>query len=123
VSAVALTIVGGYAVWTTYQLSKTETKLAQAKQLQQDAEIARDLAINANKTNQDTIDKLQKEKMDIEKSIAALEADRRRNAKIIGDLSITIRGMAADPANQVTLSPVLRETIRQIQANRQGAAK
>jgi septal ring factor EnvC (AmiA/AmiB activator) len=122
-AAAALILLGAYAGWAQLKLSRAEVKVAQAEQLVQEANTARDLALAANQTNQDTIDRLQKEKLDIERSLAALEADRRRNAKVISDLSATIQAMAADPANQAPLSPVLRETVRQIQLNRQGGAK
>lgn len=123
--AAVLTFVAlaAYTGWVQLKLSRTEAKVARAEQLTQEANTARDLALAANKTSQETIDKLQQEKADIEKSLVALEADRRRNAKVIGDLSATIRTMATDPANQAPLSPVLKETVKQIQANRQGGAK
>lgn len=122
-SAAAVIALGAYAGWTQLKLSRAEVKVAQAEQLVQEANTARDLALAANQTTQETIAKLQQEKADIERSLAALEADRRRNAKVIGDLSTTIRSMSSDPVNQQQLSPVLKETIRQIQANRQGGAQ
>lgn len=122
-AVIALALLGTYAGWTQLKLSRAEVKVAQSEKLVQEANTARDLALAANKTSQDTIAKLEQEKVDIERSLAALDADRRRNAKVIGDLSTTIRSMASDPANQQQLSPVLKETIRQIQANRQGGAQ
>ena len=122
-AVLAFAALAAYTGWVQLKLSRTEAKVARAEQLTKEANTARDLALAANKTSQETIDKLQQEKADIEKSLVALEADRRRNAKVIGDLSATIRTMATDPANQAPLSPVLKETVKQIQANRQGGAK
>jgi len=117
-SLVALVVVGSFAGWTYLKLQKAEKEKVEALAARDEAATARDKAIEANKTNLDTIDQLMMEKLDIEKSLASLEADRRRNQQIINNLSSSIKAMAADPANQAKLSPVLKATVDAIQKQR-----
>ena len=73
-----------------------------------------------DKTNLATIDQLQLEKADIQASLNALEADKRKNQQVINNLSAAIRAGASDPANKVALSPVLKSTVDAIQRQRAG---
>ena len=119
ISLAAILAIGSYAGWTWYKLQRAETKIVNIESDLRQTEAARDAAINANRTNLETIDQLMLEKMAIEKSLSQLESDRRRNQQLINNLSASIRAMAADPANQVELSPVLKQTVESIQRQRQ----
>lgn len=126
VAALVIAVVGS---WGGLQYVKVKEAQAEALRFQaerDEAAVARDRAIEANKTNQATIDQLQQEKADIQASLNALEADKRRNQQVISNLSAAIRAGANDPANKVALSPVLKSTVDAIQrqrAAREGGAK
>lgn len=114
VAAVAITV-----GWLFYQNVSLKDDLVQSKQdiIQLQANL--NSAIAANKENEATIDALQLEKALINESLKSLEEARRRDSQVIGTLSATIRAQAANPANQVPLSPVLKDTVREIQQQRQ----
>jgi uncharacterized protein (DUF3084 family) len=131
---IALVIaLGGWAGYQKYQIheigKERDTAQQEAKSAKDErdlAALARDAAIAANVSNQQVIAELQKEKADIQTSLNNLDADRRRNQATIASLSASIKALAKDPANQVTLSPVLKVTVQEIQAERarrQGEAK
>lgn len=117
-AAIAIAAVGAWGGWQYVKLQKATTEAAQMKTQRDEAARARDEAIAANQVNQDTIDKLQQEKADIQASLNALEEDKRRNQKIINNLSAAIRAGANNPENQVKLSPVLKATVDAIQKQR-----
>jgi chromosome segregation ATPase len=119
ISIAAVLAIGSYAGWTLLQLQRAEAKVVQAESARAQAIESMNRAIEANRVNQDTIDQLVLEKAAIEKSLSQLEADRRRNQQLINNLSASIRAMATDPANQVELRPVLKQTIDTIQRKRQ----
>ena len=113
-AAVAITV-----GWLFYQNVSLKDDLVRSKQdiIQLQANL--NSAIAANKENEATIDALQLEKALINESLKSLEEARRRDSQVIGTLSATIRAQAANPANQVPLSPVLKDTVREIQQQRQ----
>lgn len=106
------------AGWQFYRATSLSNDLVRAESDLKTANDNLNLAIEANKTNQGTIDQLQLEKRSVELALKNLEDARRRDAAVINTLSATIREQAKDPANQVTLSPVLKQTVAQIQAER-----
>lgn len=119
--AIIIALVLALAGWAGYKHFQVASAQAEAKQAIADrdqAGIARDKALEANKVNQETIDALQQEKADIQTALNNLETDKKRNQQVINNLSATIRSMAQDPANKVTLSPVLRATVDAIQRQR-----
>lgn len=109
---------GGWAGYKHFQVASAQAEAKQAIADRDQAGIARDKAIEANKVNQETIDALQQEKADIQTALNNLETDKKRNQQVINNLSATIRSMAQDPANKVTLSPVLKATVDAIQKQR-----
>lgn len=117
-SAISIAAVGGWGGWQYIQRNSAEKDKVQAVAARDQALQNLAVAIDANKSNQATIDQLQIEKISIEQALANLEANRKRDAKIIGSLSAAIKDQSKDPANQVTLSPVLKAVIAQIQAER-----
>jgi hypothetical protein len=106
---------GGWAGYKHFQVYSAQAEAKQAIADRDQAGIARDKALEANKINQATIDALQLEKADIQTALNNLETDKKRNQQVINNLSATIRSMAQDPANKVALSPVLKATVDAIQ--------
>lgn len=129
IAAVVAVVIAGLGAWGGVQFVRLKGAQADAARFQMErdeAATARDKAIEANKSNMETIGKLQQEKADIQASLNALEADRRRNQQVISNLSAAIRAGASDPANQVKLSPIVKSTVDAIQrerALREGGAK
>ena len=117
-AGIALALV---ATWGGIHYVKEQKAVALAAQMQVErdaAGAARDKAIEVSKANEVTIQAAKQEKIDIETSLAALETKRKADAIKIGQLSAIIKNQAANPANQVKLSPVLQDLIAQIQADR-----
>jgi hypothetical protein len=109
---------GGWAGYNHYQISSAKAERDTAIAERDEAGIARDKAVEANKVTQATIEQLTKEKADIQVALNNLDADRKKNQTVINNLSSVIRSMAADPANKVALSPVLQRTVDDIQKQR-----
>lgn len=125
-AGIAIASVGAWGGWQFVKLKQAQAEASRYQNERDEAARAREDAIDANRTNLDTIDKLQMEKADIQASLNALEADRRRTQQVINNLSAAIRASANDPANKVELSPVLRSTVDAIQrqrAEREGGTK
>lgn len=118
VAAVAVLAVGSWGAWNYVKLQRAEKEKAEVIVQRDNAAKARDEAIDAARTNQDTIDRLMMEKQDIERSLQALENTRRANRQLIGRLSDRVKELSADPVNQAPLSPVLKETVDAIQKQR-----
>jgi len=72
-------------------------------------------AVDANKTNDETIEKLKSERADAVKAVETLAKKQKSNAATIGQLQTQLADMRKDEANNGPLAPVLRETIRGIQ--------
>ena len=120
VAAIAIASVGAWGGWQYVKLQKAQSEAVRFQAERDEAAVARDRALEANKTNLATIDQLQLEKADIQASLNALEADKRKNQQVINNLSAAIRAGASDPANKVALSPVLKSTVDAIQRQRAG---
>lgn len=120
VAAIAIASVGAWGGWQYVKLQKAQSEAVRFQAERDEAAVARDKALEANKTNLAAIDQLQQEKADIQMSLNALEADKRKNQQVINNLSAAIRAGASDPANKVTLSPVLKATVDAIQRQRSG---
>lgn len=119
--AAIIALILGLAGWLGYNHYQLQAALTgrKAAETERDlAGVARDKAIDANKSNILVMAQLEKEKSDIQLALNALDTDRKKNQKIIADLSTVIRSMATDPANKVQLSPVLQVTIDNIQKQR-----
>ena len=69
----------------------------------------------ANKTNIATIASLTAERQDALDSLAALAKDQSKSATKIEQLNRMLDNLRSDPANNGSVAPVLRETIRAIQ--------
>lgn len=120
---VLITALGSWAGYKHYQVTQAEERAAAAEVERDAAAVARDLAIKASTANLATIKELQNERDSIQLALNNLEADRRKNQAIIGNLSAAIRSTASDPANQVQLSPVLKATVEEIQKRRKERAQ
>ncbi len=114
-SAISIAAIGG---WQFIQRNSAEKDKIEAVTARDQALQNLAVALDANKSNQETIDQLQIEKISIQETLANLERNRQRDAKIISSLSAAIKDQSKDPANQVQLSPVLKAVIAQIQAER-----
>lgn len=117
-AAVVIAGVGGWGVKNFIQLKSNQAELGRVQVALEQSQLSLERALSVNVSNQATIEELQREKLAIESSIKALQDDRRRNQQVISSLSAAIKAQAADPANQVTLSPVLKSTIESIQKQR-----
>ncbi len=120
VAAIAIASVGAWGGLQYIKLQKAQSEAVRFQAERDEAAVARDKALEANKTNLAAIDQLQQEKADIQMSLNALEADKRKNQQVINNLSAAIRAGASDPANKVALSPVLKSTVDAIQRQRAG---
>lgn len=74
---------------------------------------------NANKQNLATIENLLDEKQLIEQTILSLEAGNKKDRKTISSLQKKLKDFEKDPANKVELSPVLKDTITNIEKERE----
>ena len=118
IGALLLAVAGGMGyLWVKWKASEAE--VTQVKAEKKLVEVDRDEAIAANKTNMETIDRLQQEKVDIGDALKKLQEDQAQTQRVISGLSASIRKQATNPANQVGLSPVLQETVQSIQAQRE----
>lgn len=119
IAAIALIVALGGYVWN--QNSKISQAATDLKTVTAERDLAaeqRDKAVGVNVENQTAIKQLTQEKIDIQTSLNNLEAARKKDAVVIGQLSTAIKAQASNPANKVTLSPVLRDVVSGIQAER-----
>jgi chromosome segregation ATPase len=126
VAAIVVLAVGSWGAMNYIKLKRAEAEVAEITAQRDRAAKARDDAINAARTNQETINRLMLEKQDIERSLIALENARRANRQLINKLSERVKELSTDPVNQAPLSPVLKETVDAIQKQRaatEGAPK
>lgn len=121
----ALAAVVGGTLWVRHQISTARQATADARleasQAREDLERARgNLAVSeaANATSTETIRQLTTDRAEAARSVAKLETKTRADAAVIRDLRAAIDATRADPANQVTLSPVLADTVARVQADR-----
>lgn len=70
----------------------------------------------ANDQNLETIKDLQKERADSEHLIATLAAQDKKTKDALAKSRQTIAEMLKDPKNNGTVSPILKEVVRQIQS-------
>lgn len=118
VIAVAVAGVLGWAGYKTYQVHSAESTAKQAIIDRDKAVIDRDAALSANAQNVLVIQQLQDEKSKVQDALNNLEKDRKRDQVVINNLSAAIKAGAADPANQVKLSPIIQSTVDNIQKRR-----
>lgn len=116
---------GGWGWYKTYQVNraqeavvKTQKELRDVAQQLDEANAARDKAIEANKTASATIASLRQEKLNIQTALNNLAADRAKSQKALLDLTAAINASRNDPANKTALSPVMKMTIDTIQKSR-----
>lgn len=118
IGALLLAVSGSMGfLWVKWKAA--EATVTQVEADKKKVEVDRDAAIEANKTNMATIDKLQEEKRLIGESLQKLQEDQERNRQVIANMSAVIRKHASNPANQVTLSPVIKDTVQSIQVQRE----
>lgn len=108
----------GYVGYQHHQISVAKKELTEAVSARDAANEARDKAIAVAKANDETIKQLAQEKKDAESALNELAARNRLDAATIAAMSAAIKAQAANPANQVQLSPVLKQIISDIQAER-----
>lgn len=117
----------GLFIWTGYlhnrvkELKQDNIVLVQNNKVLQDNNdtLKKNLetAKETNTTNTETIERLKKERSDAVKAVEDLSKKQQSNVKTIGELQTKIDDMKQNPANNGTLSPVLREAIRGIQSS------
>lgn len=124
---IAALLAGGYFVYSQkMQLLKAKEETLQAKGERDQAYKDRDAAVDANKTTIATLDKILQERKDAEQAVKSLAVRDKVNKTKINELSALIEELSKAPEAQVELSPILKETVRKIQADRdatEGAAK
>jgi chromosome segregation ATPase len=74
--------------------------------------------VDSNQTNYDTAKKLDEERATSKAAIASLAAQNTKSKEALDTLRKTVAALAKDPNNDGPVAEVLKETIRQIQANR-----
>lgn len=75
--------------------------------------------MEVNEANQLAISNLQFEREQSKAALAKLSVTTKKNKQDLDKLQQIINDMKADPANDGTVSPVLKETIKQIQSMEQ----
>lgn len=109
------------AVAVLWQFYRATTAEGQLRTVEADLKIVNqslDAAINTNAANLAVIDQLQIEKRLIDASLRNLEEARKRDQVVIGNLSASIKEQSKNPENRVPLSPVIKDTVGKIQAER-----
>ena len=124
---VLLAILGGigYVWWIHDELSTLRTAnttlTSNNKILQENNDVIKNnfnVCTNANITNNATIQNFLKERESSQIAIMSLAQQKKTSDITIGNLQQKLSSMEKDPANNGTLAPDLRETIRGIQAAR-----
>lgn len=77
-----------------------------------------DVLLETNETNQETVRRLDKERNEAKEAIAALAKANQKDRQALDLIGKKIDDMAKDPTNDGPVAPVLRETIRAIQTQR-----
>lgn len=113
--AVALLAWGGYQFIKLNKVEKTLAK-AQAELVTVKADLSR--AVEVNRQNDAVIKQLQADQAAVNDALNRLAETSKADDKTATTIIRTIREQASTPANQGTLSPVLQDTITQIQAER-----
>ncbi len=117
---------GGYFVYQQkMQLLKANEERVQMKAERDQAFIDREKAVDAAKTTNETLEKVLQERKDAEDAAKKLAAKDKANKVKIDQLNTIIDGLASQPESKVELSPILKETVRKIQTDRdtQGESK
>lgn len=125
ISAIVLSALGAWAYSKHLQIERLKDRVVEITNLKDaavnqrnEAAAQRDRVLEINRLSERTIELLQQEREDIERSLGALEEDRKKNQQTISSLSAKIRNQSSNPANKVELSPVLRMTVDEIQTSR-----
>jgi len=102
------------------QVEKGQLQEANANLLAQIEGLQNSIALltEANDQNLKTIEKLKKERADATTAIASLANSTANNKKLIAALQAKLKELLKDPKNDGPVSPILRETVEQIQKNR-----
>lgn len=109
---------GGWAANKTIQLNRAESARDQAIAQRDQAAVQRDKAIEAAKTNEQTIARLEDEKKNLNQALNSLEAARQVNRANTVTRQVTIQREAGVPANAAQAAPVLGTIIKEVQADR-----
>lgn len=119
---VAIIALGGWMVWEwkdLQHLKESNTILTENnKQLQENADILKanqQTCVATNTTDSATIASLLKDRQDAQNAVANLSKQQQSNVAAIGILGKKLSELEKNPANDGTLSPDLRETIRGIE--------
>lgn len=118
VVALALAAGGLWVLKQKHALTKAQKDLVTVTQQRDDAARARDDAINVSKANVETIKKLQQEKQDALDAIEQQNERSKRDTATILAMGTALSAQANNPANKVELSPVLKQVLTSIQAER-----
>ncbi len=119
---VAIVALGGWMVWEYKDLEKLKEAniilTTNNKQLQENEDILKanqQTCVATNTTDAATIASLLKERQDAQNAVANLAKQQQSNVATIGILGKKLTDLEKNPANDGTLSPDLRETIRGIE--------
>lgn len=113
-----LVALSGYIWKIKHDATLIQTELEKVTQQRDNAALARDEAVSANKTNQKVIAELQNEKNLIQDSLDNLKSNTTIVNNKTAKIKDNIKKQELTPENNQLLSPVLKDTINQIQANR-----
>lgn len=112
VAAIAF-VIAAYLYAQSLILQKDQA-LVKVEELKNQVALLQDV----NAQNLVTINQLLDEKVLVEKANANLEAANKKDRKTISSLQKKLKDFEKDPANKVQLSPVLKDTIANIEKER-----
>lgn len=117
-AALAIASVGAWGGFQYVKLQRAQAQVAAITLEREAAVAARDQAIAIANQNADTIKRLQEEKIAADAAFAELQARKQKDRIVIKRVTDVIERWRSDPTSQQELSPVLRDTVRQIDAER-----
>jgi hypothetical protein len=121
VALIAAVLGGGYFVYSQkMQILKAKEETLQVKGERDQAFKDRDAAVDANKTTNETLKQVLQERKDAQLSVSALANRDKANKLKIDKLAAIIEELSNQPESKVELSPILKETVRKIQEDREG---
>lgn len=115
---VLILALSGYIWKLKHDTDVVNRELTQVKVERDSAATARDAAIGISKTNENTINQLKNERDLVQSALSNLETSKAENKVVIDKVKTIIKSQDQLPENKALLSPVLKDTVNQIQLNR-----
>ncbi len=112
----AILVAGG--LYLKYEFSSLQTENEKLVQDKKTLKEDNDRLILINQNNADVIKQMQDDKIKADTIIKNLKIQNGKDSAAMNSLRETIDSMSKDPANNGTVSPVLKNTINSIQARR-----